>query len=232
MDVDALARELAEAIVRFEFASPPFPPHVPAWVERVRTDMPEEFEAARDAFPALRTYDRTVHERVGDFDVYLYRVEPGAFALLLFLRGTVLEYIAFAGSWFMLPEHVRKGSHFPPFDLTMMAVGARAEAELDLQLGGLGTQGDGPVGVGFEIERARYESLDEAAREALHQACAPIARDAALLVCGRSSPVTVRFVEPAGNDVVVDDAGVQRVQFHVDTTKPGSGRDIAEFDIP
>ena len=231
MDVDALARELAEAIVRFEVASPPFPPHMPAWVERMRTDMPGEIEAARDAAPALETYVREEHERVGDFDVYLYRVEPGAFALLLFLCDDALAYVAFAGSWFLMPEEVRKTVRFPPFDLTLMAVGTRADAELGLQLVGLGTQGDGQVGVAFEIERARYESLDEPAREALHQGCAPIARDAALFFCGRSSPLRIRFVEPAGNQTAVDDRGVERAEFHVDTTKPGSGREIIEFDV-
>jgi hypothetical protein len=230
MDVDALARAVGEGAIRMKFASPPFPPYYPGWMERMRAKMPEEFDAAEHAAHPLETFDRTVHERIGDLDVYLYRVEPGAFALLLYLRADALAYVAFVGNWFLMPEDVQKGSRFPPFDLSMMAVGVRADAELGLELGGLGSLGDGPVGVAFEIERARYNSLGDVEREALHAACTPIARDAALLLCGRSAPLTIRFAEPDRGQSSGTDPHVRH--FYVDTEKPGAERLIAEFDAP
>jgi len=78
MDVDALAREVAEGTMRLEFESPPFPPYFPSWMERMRAKMPREFEETARAAHRLDTFDRVAHERLGDLDVYLYRVEPGA----------------------------------------------------------------------------------------------------------------------------------------------------------
>ena len=200
MDVDALARVVADRFRTWDLTGPPLPAYLAHWGERMRAqaeranadsgtpDVPSE------EWPPFESFEQVRYERIGGLDVYLYRVEPGAAALLLVLRDDTLAYTTFAGYHFMIPHG--ELDRFPPFDLASMATGARAEGELDLPIAGLSVQGDAPVHVGFEIEADRYAGLDETAREALHRACTPIASDAALLFAGRAGPLSIGFYAP------------------------------------
>ena len=201
MDLDALARDVSDRFLRGDVTSPPFPPYFAHWAARERAEAERAFakdggapEPAANDWPPLESFERVSSWRLGDLDVYLYRIEPTASALLLALRGDELAYAAFAGCRFMGPMI---GSETrPPYDLAAMATRTRASGELDLTLSGMHVQGDGPVGVTFEIEAERYTALDDTARTALHAACTPVARDAALLFCGRAGPLVVMFKAP------------------------------------
>ncbi|HEY0383485.1 MAG TPA: hypothetical protein VGC72_14945, partial [Candidatus Elarobacter sp.] len=118
----------------------------------------------------------------------------------------------------MAPAH--DSDRFPPYDLAMMATLARAEGELDLPITGMSTAGDEAVHVTFEIDANRYAALDDAARQALHDACTPIARDTALLFCGRRGPLVVAFHAP--NPPTVGNV------THIGTQREA----IAQFDVP
>jgi hypothetical protein len=224
MDIDALARDVVDGFARNDFAGPPFPPYFVQRAERVRAQaedanaQSEALEAPEDAWPAFESFDQVEHLLIGDLDVYLYRMEPTASALLLVLRGDSLAYTSFAGGRFMMPP--RENERFPPFDLAMMATVARAEGELGLPISSMSSGGDEPVQVVFEIEPDRYAALDDGARRALHDACTPIARDTALLFCGRSGPLTIAFHAP-------DPPAVGNVQ-HIGTQREA----IAQFDVP
>jgi hypothetical protein len=199
MDVDALAREVADRFMRWDLAGPPFPPYLAHWGERMRAQAERATGGVPDdpseGWPKFESFEQVGYERVGDeLDVYLYRIEPTATALLLVMRGDSLAYTALAGSRFMMPEN--EHDRFPPFDLSFMAMNARAEGELDVPMAGWSTQNDAPVYITFEIEPERYAELDDAARDALHHACARIARDAALLFCGRPGALVVGFYAP------------------------------------
>jgi hypothetical protein len=174
-----------------------------------------------EAAPAsVATVTRVDIGRNADLDSYLYRIEPGAGALLLIVRDGALAYVASTGGWFDLPDEMR-GPMFPPPDLSMMAIWARAEGELGLVPGGqVWPRAGGPVHVGFELDRARYESLGSDARAALHDACIPVARDSALLFAGRSGPLAIAFGEPGAADEAA--AGAARARDRL----------IAEFDVP
>lgn len=225
MDIDALAREVTDRFMRADLAGPPFPPYFAHYMEHMRAEaerMQAEYPSAEDAqqpdWPPFESFEQDGYERIGDLDVYVYRIEPSASALLLALRGDALAYAAFAGMRFMGPAD--PNGRFPLYDLAMMATDARARGELDLTLGSLWTQLEGPIQVAFEIEPERYAGLDDDAREALHRACAPVARDAALLFCGRPGPLNVGFVAPEQSQAGgIHHAGGQRVL-------------IAEFDVP
>ena len=223
MDVDALAREVANRFLRWDLAGPPLPAYLVHWGERMRAQAEQANaesgapEAPSEQWPAFESSERVRNERIGDLDVYLYRVEPGAAALLLVLRDDTLAYTTFAGYRFMIPPGER--DEFPPFDLASMATTARAEGELDLPIAGLSTQVDAPVHVGFEIEPDRYAGLDDTARETLHRACTPIASDAALLFAGRAGPLSIGFYapRPPPSDNV----------YHLGPAQP-----IARYDVP
>jgi hypothetical protein len=222
MDVDALACEIADRLQRCDLAVPPFPAYFPRWMERSRVQareagVPDQPDDRREDLP-VASVSRADIGRSGDLDSYLYRVEPGEAALLLVMRGESLAYVASAGRWFDLPDQLPSGP-FPPYDLATMAVWARSEGELDLMPGGqYALHAGGPVHVGFALGRARYESLDDAARTALHDACIPIARDSALLFCARSGPLQIVLHEPDTPQ-----------EIETGTRRPGPERLIAEF---
>jgi hypothetical protein len=202
MDVDALAREIADRLYRGDLAAPPFPAHYARWVEvmdaRARAAGVVRPPDAAPVELAVGSVARVDIGRNGDLDSFLYRVEPGAAALLLVLRADELAYVAMAGNWFVLPEDSRSGT-FPPFDLAGMALCARAEGELDIVPGGWAALRDGsPVSVSFELARTRYDALGAEARSALHDACIPLARDTALLGVGRPGPLHIILIEPDG----------------------------------
>ena len=225
MDVDALAREVADRFVRWDLAGPPLPPYLAHWGECMRAEA-ERANAAYGApdapseeWPPFESFERVRNERVGDLDVYLYRIEPTASALLLVLRGDTIAYTSLAGSHFMVPQD--QYDRFPPFDLGMMATNARAQGELDLPIAGMTRQKEAPAHVAFEIDPERYAGLDDVARDALHRACAPIAADAALLFFGEPSPLVIGFYapEPSPSDGV-HEVGTPRRE------------PIATFEIP
>jgi hypothetical protein len=225
MDIDALAREVADRFMRGDLAGPPFPPYFAHWMEHARAEAERihaEYPSADDPpqldWPPFESFEQDGYERIGDLDVYVYRIDPSASALLLALRGDALAYAAFAGMRFMGP--VDPNGRFPLYDLAMMATRARAQGELDVQLSSMSTQHEGPIHVAFEIEPARYAALDDAARETLHRACASIAGDAALLFCGRPGPLRIVFVAPP--DPPVDNV------YNIGET----GEPIAQFDVP
>jgi hypothetical protein len=224
MDVDALAREIADRLARHDLAVPPFPAYFPRWREcmEARAHAAGARHADEGAAQApVASVTRVDIGRNEDLDSYLYRVEPGAAALLLIVRGETLAYVASAGGWFDRPDEMR-GPMFPPLDLSMMAIWARAEGELGLVPGGqIALNAGGPIHVGFELDRARYESLGNDARAALQDACIPVARDSALLFSGRSGPLAIAFGEPDTPDDVA-----------TGMTRPGRERLIAEFDVP
>ena len=217
MDVDALAREVVDRFARWDLAGPPLPPYLAHWGERMRAEaeqanaQPSTPDDPADAWPRFETFEQAGYERIGDLDAYLYRIEPGACALLLALRRGALAYTSFVGYHFMIPksEHDR----FPPLDLSMMATDARAQGELDLRISGMSRQGDAPAYVAFEIEPERYAELDGTAREALHHTCAAIAADAALLFFGQPAPLVIGFYapEPSPSDGVYHVGMPQRV---------------------
>jgi hypothetical protein len=225
MDIDALAREVANRFMRGDLTGPPLPQYLPQWMERMREEAERAYAAhpgtefpPESEWPPFESFERAGYERIGDLDVYLYRVEPSASALLLVLRGETLAYTTFAGNRFMGP--MDSDLRFPPYDLASMATGARAMGELGLTLTGMSTLREGPIHVAFEIEPARYAALEDAARETLHRACALIASDAALLFCGRSGPLHIVFIAPP--DPPADNV------YNV-----GEMRDpIAQFDVP
>jgi hypothetical protein len=62
--------------------------------------------------------------------------------------------------------------------------------------GGVVVAGNDPVRVGFQIDPSRYAALDDAQRDDLHHRCTPIARDVALLFCGRSGPLSIALAPP------------------------------------
>jgi hypothetical protein len=222
MDVDALAREIADRLYQGDFAVPPFPAYFPRWLESMRARAHElgVTEPSGHEEP-VASITRVDIGRSEDLDSYLYRVEPGAVALLLVIRGATLAYLASAGAWFNDPGALQ-GPNFPPYDLAALAIWARAEGELGLvPAGQVALHDGGPVHVSFELDRARYESLDAEARAALHDACVPVARDSALLFCGRSSPLAIAFGEPDEPDDVA-----------TGTRRPGRERLIAEFSVP
>jgi len=200
MDLDALARDVAEHYVRMDFASPPFPSYYRRWAEREQARAVEAYGAtgadSDSTPPVFNTFTEERRWRVGDLDAFLYRIEPTASGLLLVLRREALAYVAIAGGWFMHPPHEHGHDGLPPYDLGMMATWARTEGELDMLPGGVVVSGDGPVHVGFQIEPSRYAALDDAEREALHQRSIPIARDVALLFCGRSGPLAIALGPP------------------------------------
>ncbi|HEY0380799.1 MAG TPA: hypothetical protein VGC72_01130, partial [Candidatus Elarobacter sp.] len=103
MDIDAVARAVVDGYVRNDFAGPPFPPYFAHWADRTRAqgardaaDLPES-NPAEDAWPAFESFAQVERRPIGDLDVYLYRIEPTASALLLVLRGDSLAYTSFAG---------------------------------------------------------------------------------------------------------------------------------------
>ena len=184
MDLDALARDLVDHYVRADFASPPFPPYVAHWAEREQARAVAAYGADAGEpdphVPAFKSFTEERRWRLGDLDVFLYRIEPTASALLLILRNDVLAYVAFGGGRFMRPPDAHHRDEFPPYDLALMATWTRLEGELDLLPGGIFVSGDDPIRIGFQIEPSRYAMLDGAERTALHGACTPIARDTAL----------------------------------------------------
>ena len=220
LDLDALARDVVDRFMRGDLSGPPLPPYMARWAEHERAEsarMQAEYgaETAPDpeafAWPPFESVGRVAEWHLGDLDVYLYRVEPTASALLLVLRGDALAYTSFAGYRFMGPLH--DSETVPPYDLAAMATRARAQAELDFSIVGAHVQRDGPVGIAFEIEPERYTPLNDTERAALHAACVPVASDAALLFCGRSSPLVVVFKAPdppQTGDVHVDQVGLPR----------------------
>ena len=223
MDVDTLAREIADRLYQGDFTVPPFPAYFPRWLESMRArarevGVPEEPSGDEEPVASVTRVDIGRSE---DLDSYLYRVEPGAVALLLVMRDATLAYLASAGGWFNGPGAMH-GRTFPPYDLAALAIWARAEGELNLvPAGQVALHEGGPVHVSFELDRARYESLDAQARAALHDACIPIARDSALFLCGRSSPLAIAFGEPDGPEEIASG-----------TRRPGPERLIAEFTVP
>jgi hypothetical protein len=200
MHVDALAREVAGRFMRGDVTGPPFPPYFARWAERMRAHAERalgeygESESPELEWPPFESFERVGERRIGDLDVYVYRIEPTASALLLALRGDALAYTSFAGGRFMGPEF--DSDRFPPYDLALMATHARGEGELDLSIASMSTQGEGPVQVAFAIEPERFAALDGAALAALVEKCTPIARDVALLFCGRPGPLTIVYIEP------------------------------------
>jgi hypothetical protein len=101
-----------------------------------------------------------------------------------------------------------------------MATWTRVEGELDMLPGGIVVVGGDPIHVGFQIEPSRYAELDDAERAALHLACAPIARDTALLFCGRPGPLVISL----GPTDRMDSSGVVHSR---DSRHP-----IATFEVP
>ena len=186
---------------------------------RAEAERANAADAPAEEWPPIESFERVRYERVGDLDVYLYRIEPTASALLLVLRGDTIAYTSLAGCHFMIP--VNQHDVFPPFALGMMATNARAQGELDLPISGMTRQADAPAYVAFEIEPERYAALDGAARNALHRACAPIAADAALLFFGAPGPLVIGFYapEPPPSDNV----------YHVGTPQCDP---IATFEVP
>ena len=210
MDIDKLAREVVDCIVRADFASPPLPPYFARWAEREQARAIEAY-GARAAeppgdVPEIDSFTEQRRWRLGDLDAYLYRVEPTSSALLLVVRGEALAYVAFAGGQFMIPRDQHEREEFPPNDLAVMCIWHRVEGELDMMPGGIVAVRDQPVHVGFQLEASRYAALDNAQREALHQACAPIARDAALLFCGWSGPLVITLQGPDPREHGLHDA--------------------------
>jgi hypothetical protein len=205
MEIDALARAVLDGYASGDFSAPPFPPHAAPWAERQRRDaeaesakLPPEQRAAAEAGAALPAFESVTAVDIGkldDLEIHLYRAEPGAVALLLVVRDGALAYTSLAGNWFAMPEELRSAD-FPPHALASMATGARALGELDVQFTSMSSAGNEPISVEYEIERARYDALDAVAREDLHRALTPIARDTALLFLHRNGPLRVGFVEP------------------------------------
>ncbi len=224
MDLDAVARDVVDHYARADFSSPPFPPFYGHWAEREQARAVQAYGAGADDpdpnWPVFETFTEERRWRLGDLDAHLYRIEPTASAMLLVLRGDALAYVSFAGGWFMIPQERFARDEFPPYDLGMMATWARVEGELEMLPGGVVASGDGPVHVGFQIEPSRYAALDDAEREALHQRCIPIARDVALLVCGRPGPLAIALGPPDR----ADEDGTMQVN--------GRKEAIATFEAP
>jgi hypothetical protein len=200
MDVDELAREVVDCFVRADFAAPQLPPYFAGWAEREQARAiaaygPDAGEPPQD-IPEFDSFTEQRRWRLGDLDVFLYRVEPTSSAVLLVLRGDALAYAAVAGQWFMMPFERHERDEVPPNDLAMMCIWHRVEGELDLMLGGIVAVRDEPVHVAFQLEPSRYAALDDARRDDLRAACVPIARDAALLFCAWPRPLAITLQGP------------------------------------
>jgi hypothetical protein len=210
MDIDTLAREVVDCFVRADFAGPPLPPYFARWAEREQARAIAAYGADAGKPPGdMPEFDSFTEQRqwhLGDLEAHLYRVEPTATALLLVLRGEALAYVAVAGQWFMMRLDRHERDEVPPNDLAMMCIWHRVEGELDMMLGGIVAVRDEPVHVGFQLEPSRYAALDDVQRDELHQACMPIARDAALLFCGRSGPLVITLQSPDPRELGRHDA--------------------------
>ena len=205
-----LARQVMDCFVRADVAGPPLPPYFARWAEREQARATaacgSDAGTPPGTMPEFDSFTEQRHWRLGDLDAHLYRVEPTAAAILLVLRGDALAYAAVAGQWFTLPFDRHDRDDVPPNDLTMMCIWHRVEGELDMIPGGIVAVRDQPVHVGFQLERGRYDALDDAQRNELHRACTPIARDAALLFCGWSGPLVITLQSPDPRELGRPDA--------------------------
>ena len=209
MNIDKLARDVVDCFVRADFASPPLPPYFARWAEREQARAIEAYGPGADEppgdVPVFTSFTEQRRWNFGDLDAYLYRIEPTSSALLLVVRDEKLAYVALAGQWFMMPLEPND-REVPPNDLAMMCIWHRVEGELDMMPGGFVAVRGEPVHVGFELEPSRYAALDDAERDALRNACIPIARDAAALFCGWSGPIVVTLQGPDPREGDTDSA--------------------------
>jgi hypothetical protein len=222
MNIDELARDVVDCFVRADFSGPPLPPYFARWAEREHARAIEAYGPGADEppgdAPVFTSFTEQRRWNLGDLDAYLYRIEPTSSAVLLVVRDEKLAYVALAGQWFMMPldAHERE---VPPNDLAMMCIWHRLEGELDMMPGGIVAVRGEPVHVGFQLEPSRYAALDRAERSSFHNACVPIARDAAVLSCGWSGPLVITLQGPDPRERVTN-GNDPPPQF------------IARFDVP
>lgn len=115
--------------------------------------------------------------------------------MLLAVRDGRLSYWSLI-LWMYEASFLAQRSGDPYEFLVQSALSSRATSEAGLLSCGTIAPPKGIAYVAFDIDRARYESMDSATRSVLHRVCAPIARDAALLQYDYTGPVAIRYYEP------------------------------------
>lgn len=183
MEPDTLARRIGELLTRGDLSSPPFPAYFARAAASAQAASAEEAEGDRSVTPfAIESLHRVEERRCGEIELFVYRLEPGASALLIGLRGDAVEYVSLLGGLFSQAALEAHGGVVCPLSsLVAFALAARARGETDARYAGIHRASGGPTYVNFEMERARYETLSPEERAELHRSCARIARDASLL---------------------------------------------------
>jgi hypothetical protein len=205
VDVDALARDVAEGFERFDISAPPFPAYYAAWAKRELAQLsPDQTAALRAAPLPIESVEQIEHRVAGDLDAYLYRAEPGGSALLLGLRSERIAYVAFCAGLYTVTEPYQD---YTFAQLAMFALTVRAEAD-NVRFSGVCGGGGEATRINVDVERAWYEALDEPGRRALYARCETIARDAALLLGNGSAAAPVlAFYEPQTGTEITMGAG-------------------------
>ena len=205
VDVDALARDLAQRFLGYDIVAPPFPAYYAAWAKRDLAQIPPDQRTAlrADALP-IESVEQMEHRVAGDLDAYLYRAEPGGSALLLGVRSERIAYVAFCAGLYSVVEPYQD---YTFAQLAMFALTVRAEAD-NVRFSGVWGGGGEATRVNVDVERAWYEALDEPGLRALYARCETIARDAALLLGdGSAAAPVLAFYEPQTGAEITMGAG-------------------------